>query len=119
VRGLYFKKFEIGAVYRHASTRTVTEFDNVLYTSMTLNVQPLHPDEEFASKTVHGQRVVNSMFTLGLVAAFQVPELTLGTTLDNLGYEKGQLPAAGLRWRGLDTGRLVSRGVRGGPTGVL
>jgi aldehyde dehydrogenase (NAD+) len=92
MRGLYFEEFEIGAVYRHALTRTVTEFDNVLYTSMTMNVQPLHLDEEFASKTVHGHRVVNSMFTLGLVAAFQVPELTLGTTLGNLGYEKVSFP---------------------------
>ncbi len=92
MRGLYFEEFEIGAMYSHAFTRTVTEFDNVMYTSMTMNVQPLHLNEEFAKDTIHGRRVVNSMFTLGLVAAFQVPDLTMGTTLGNLGYDKVRFP---------------------------
>jgi acyl dehydratase len=92
MRGLYFEEFEPGRVYRHSFTRTVTEMDNVLFTSLTMNVQPLHLDEEFAKQTIHGRRVVNSLFTVALIGAFQVPELTMGTTLGNLGYEKITFP---------------------------
>ena len=63
--GLYFEEFTVGRVFDHAWTRTVTEMDNVLFSSLTMNVQPLHLDEEFASKTEFGQRIVNSLFTLG------------------------------------------------------
>jgi acyl dehydratase len=65
--GLYFDEFTVGRVFDHAWTRTVTEMDNVLFSSLTMNVQPLHLDEEFASKTEFGQRIVNSLFTLGLM----------------------------------------------------
>lgn len=92
IRGLYFEEFEVGRVYRHPFTRTVTEMDNVLFTSLTMNLQPLHLDEEFARTTIHGRRVMNSLFTLALIGAFQVPELTMGTTLGNLGYEKVEFP---------------------------
>jgi acyl dehydratase len=92
MRGLYFEEFEAGRVYRHPFTRTVTEMDNVLFTSLTMNMQPLHLDEEFAKQTIHGRRVVNSLFTVALIGAFQVPELTMGTTLGNLGYEKITFP---------------------------
>jgi acyl dehydratase len=92
MRGLYFEEFEIGKVYQHAFRRTVTEMDNVLFTSLTMNVQPLHLDAEFAKATVHGQRLVNSLFTLALIGAFHVPELTMGTTLGNLGYEEVRFP---------------------------
>jgi acyl dehydratase len=92
MRGLYFEEFEPGRVYRHPFTRTVTEMDNVLFTSLTMNMQPLHLDEEFAKQTIHGRRVVNSLFTVALIGAFQVPELTMGTTLGNLGYEKISFP---------------------------
>ena len=78
--------------YRHALTRTVTEMDNVLFTSLTMNVQPLHLDEEFSKGTIHGQRVVNSLFTVALIGAFHVPELTMGTTLGNLGYDSIKFP---------------------------
>lgn len=91
-RGLYFEEFEVGAHYRHALTRTVTEMDNVLFTSLTMNVQPLHLDEEFSKGTIHGQRVVNSLFTVALIGAFHVPELTMGTTLGNLGYDSIKFP---------------------------
>src|ERR1700728_1547661 len=90
--GLYFEDFVVGAVYRHQFTRTVAEYDNVLFTSLTMNFQPLHLDEEFSKGTVHGQRIVNSLFTLGLIVSFQVPDLTLGTTLGNLGYEEVRFP---------------------------
>ena len=91
-RGLYFEEFEVGAHYRHALTRTVTEMDNVMFTSLTMNVQPLHLDAEFAKTTIYGQRVVNSLFTVALIGAFHVPELTMGTTLGNLGYDSITFP---------------------------
>lgn len=92
MRGLYLEEFEVGRVYKHAFTRTVTEMDNILFTSMTMNVQPLHLDAEFAKTTIHGQRLVNSLFTLALIGAFHVPELTMGTTLGNLGYDEVRFP---------------------------
>ena len=64
MHGKYYEELEVGMAIRHALTRTVTEMDNILFTSLTMNVQPLHLDEEFAKTTVHGQRVVNSLFTL-------------------------------------------------------
>ncbi|MET8052913.1 MULTISPECIES: MaoC family dehydratase [unclassified Streptosporangium] len=93
MRGLWFEEFEEGAHYKHALTRTITEMDNVLFTSLTMNVQPLHLDEEFCKTTIHGQRVLNSLFTVALIGAFHVPELTMGTTLGNLGYDKIKLPS--------------------------
>jgi acyl dehydratase len=92
MRGLYFEEFEVGAVYEHAFRRTVTEMDNIMFTSLTMNVQPLHLDAEFAKNTIHGQRLFNSLFTLALIGAFHVPELTMGTTLGNLGYEEVRFP---------------------------
>jgi acyl dehydratase len=92
VRGLYFEEFEVGRVYRHPFTRTVTESDNVLFTSLTMNTQPLHLDHEFAKKTIHGRPLFNSLFTLALVGGFHVLELTFGTTLGNLGYDSVKFP---------------------------
>ena len=83
--GLYFEELTVGRVFDHAWTRTVTEMDNVLFSSLTMNVQPLHLDEEFASKTEFGQRIVNSLFTLGLMIGITVNDTTLGTTVANLG----------------------------------
>ncbi|AIY18817.1 MaoC family dehydratase [Pimelobacter simplex] len=93
MRGLYFEEFEIGKVYRHAFRRTVTEMDNVLFTSLTMNVAPIHLDAEYARTTIHGRPLVNSLFTVALIGAFHVPELTMGTTLGNLGYEEVRFPA--------------------------
>ncbi|MBK1787336.1 MaoC family dehydratase [Prauserella sp. ASG 168] len=92
MRGLYFEEFEVGAEYRHAFRRTITEMDNVMFTSLTMNLAPLHLDEEYAKTTIHGGRVLNSLFTVALIGAFHVPELTMGTTLGNLGYEKIEFP---------------------------
>lgn len=92
MRGLYYEEFEVGRVYKHPFTRTVTESDNVLFTSLTMNLAPIHLDEEHAKTTIHGQRLVNSLLTLALVNAWQVPELTMGTTLGNLGYEEVRFP---------------------------
>mgnify|MGYP001317612606 FL=1 len=83
--GLYYEEFTVGMEFKHALTRTVTEMDNVLFCAMTHNPQPLHLDEEFSKKTQYGQRIVNSLFTLGLVIGVTVADTTLGTTLGNLG----------------------------------
>lgn len=83
--GLYYEEFQVGMEFKHALTRTVTEMDNVLFCAMTHNPQPLHLDAEFAKDTQFGQRLVNSIFTLGLVIGVSVDDTTLGTTIGNLG----------------------------------
>jgi len=93
VSGLWFEQLEVGLRVKHATTRTVTETDNVLFTTMTMNPQPLHLDAEFASHTEFGRPLVNSLFTLGLVVGLAVPELTLGTTVANLGFTRIDFPA--------------------------
>ena len=91
--GLWFEQLEPGLRVRHAITRTVTEADNVLFTTMTMNPQPLHLDAEFAARTEFGKPLVNSLFTLGLVVGLSVHELTLGTTVANLGFSRVDFPA--------------------------
>ena len=83
--GLYFEEFEVGMEFNHPLTRTVTEMDNIMFCAQTHNPQPLHLDEEFCKNTMYGQRIVNSLFTLGLVIGVTVGDTTLGTTLGNLG----------------------------------
>ena len=90
--GLYFEEFEEGQVFEHAISRTVTEMDNVLFSTLTMNPQPLHLDAEFAKTTEFGQRLVNSLFTLGLVIGISVGETTLGTTVANLGMSDVRFP---------------------------
>ena len=91
--GLWFEQLTVGLRVEHATTRTVTETDNVLFTTMTMNPQPLHLDAEFAAGTEFGRPLVNSLFTLGLVVGLAVPELTLGTTVANLGFSRVDFPA--------------------------
>ncbi|MFF0454752.1 MaoC family dehydratase [Nocardia africana] len=91
--GLYFEEFEPGTVIEHATRRTVTETDNVLFSTLTLNVAPLHLDAEYSKNSIHGQRLVNSLFILGLVSGITVPDTTLGTTLGNLGFQEVKFPA--------------------------
>ncbi len=93
MRGLYFEEFEVGAHYQHSMRRTITEMDNVLFTSLTMNMAPIHLDAEYCKTTIHGRPLVNSLFTVALIGAFHVPELTMGTTLGNLGYEDVRFPA--------------------------
>ncbi len=92
-RGLWFEEFEEGAVYAHAPGRTVTEADNVLFTTLTMNTQPLHLDAAWAAGTEFGERLVNSMFTLATVVGLSVAQLTLGTIVANLGFEEVSFPA--------------------------
>ena len=90
--GLYFEELEPGLVVDHPTRRTVTEMDNVLFSSLTLNLAPLHLDAEYSKDSIYGQRLVNSLFILGLVSGITVPETTQGTTLGNLGFEKITFP---------------------------
>ena len=90
--GKYFEELEVGSEFQHEPSRTVTETDNLLFTTLTLNPQPLHLDAEFAKATIHGQILVNSIFTLGLVVGLSVGDTTLGTTLGNLGFDKTTFP---------------------------
>jgi acyl dehydratase len=86
--GLYYEDLEIGLRIRHTLGRTVTEADNVLFCALTMNTQPLHMNEDFAANTPFGRRIVNGIFTLGLVVGLTVADLTEGTILANLSYEK-------------------------------
>jgi acyl dehydratase len=86
--GKYYEDLEVGQQIRHSQGRTVTEMDNVLFCALTMNTQPLHINEDFASRTPFGQRIVNGIYTLGLVVGLAVPDLTEGTILANLGYDK-------------------------------
>lgn len=86
--GKYFEDLEVGQRISHSLRRTVTEMDNVLFSTLTMNPQPLHLDEEFAKGTAFGQRIVNGIFTLGLVVGLSVSDLTEGTIVANLGYDK-------------------------------
>lgn len=90
--GLTYEQFSVGQVFEHPWTRTVTEMDNVLFSALTMNVQPLHLDEAFAAKSEFGQRIVNSIFTLGLMIGISVNDTTLGTTVANLGMTDTRFP---------------------------
>ncbi len=90
--GKYFEELNVGDSFAHQPSRTVTETDNLLFSTLTLNPQPLHLDAEFARESIHGQILVNSIFTLGLVVGLSVSDTTLGTTLGNLGFDKTTFP---------------------------
>ncbi|WP_256839146.1 MaoC family dehydratase [Ornithinimicrobium faecis] len=89
---MYYEDFTVGLVVEHPLRRTVTEADNTLFSALTMNPQPLHMDEEFSRQSPYGQRIVNSIFTLGLVTGMTVSDMTLGTTLGNLGFSEIKFP---------------------------
>lgn len=91
--GLYLEEFQPGMVIRHALTKTVTESDNMLFSVMTLNPQPLHIDFDFAAKSEWGKPLVNSLFTLGLMIGISVADTTVATTIGNLGMTDVKFPA--------------------------
>jgi acyl dehydratase len=92
--GLYFEDFTIGVVIKHRLTRTVTQMDNMLFSNMTLNPQPLHIDAHFcATETEWGKPLMNSLFTLGLMIGISVNDTTVGTTIANLGMTDVRFPA--------------------------
>ncbi|GAY17603.1 MaoC family dehydratase [Mycobacterium sp. shizuoka-1] len=92
VSGRWFEELEVGTMVRHANRRTVTETDNVLFTTMTMNPAPLHLDADYAASTEFGRPLVNSMFTVALVVGLSVPELTLGTIVAQLGLDNVSFP---------------------------
>jgi acyl dehydratase len=90
--GKYFEELTVGLVFEHKPGRTVTETDNLLFTTMSMNPQPLHLDLEFAKASQFGQILVNSLFTLATVIGLSVGETTLGTTVGNLGFDETRFP---------------------------
>lgn len=92
-RGLYFEEFEEGAVYAHRPGRTITEADNVLFTTLTMNTQSLHLDAAWSADTEFGERLVNSMLTLSTLVGLSVSQLTMGTIVANLGFSEVAFPA--------------------------
>ena len=90
--GLYFEEFYEGQSFDHELRRTLTESDNMLFSTMTMNPQPLHIDRHFSEQTEWGQPLMNSLLTLGLVIGVSVGETTLGTTIGNLGMQETKFP---------------------------
>jgi acyl dehydratase len=91
--GLYFEGFTVGQVFEHRYTRTVTQMDNMLFSNMTLNPQPLHIDRHFCEQeTEWGQPLMNSLFTLGLMIGISVSDISNGTTIANLGMTDTKFP---------------------------
>jgi acyl dehydratase len=91
--GLYFEDLTVGKQFKHAIRRTVTEADNVFFSALTHNPAALHLDEQYCREhTEFGQRIVNSVFTLGLVVGISVGDTTLGTTVANLGWDEVRFP---------------------------
>jgi acyl dehydratase len=90
--GLYYEEFKIGMTFQHDIRRTITEADNVFFTSMTHNPAALHLDEEYAKKTEFGMRIVNSCLTLSFMVGISVGQTTLGTTVANLGWDEVRFP---------------------------
>jgi acyl dehydratase len=91
-RGLWFEEFEIGTIYQHRPGRTITEADNVLFTTLTMNTQALHLDADYAAGTEFGERLVNSMLTLSTLVGLSVAQLTQGTIVANLGFGTIRFP---------------------------
>jgi acyl dehydratase len=91
--GMYLDSFVVGHLYEHRLRRTVTQMDNMLFSNMTLNPQPLHIDRHFCeTETEWGQPLMNSLFTLGLMIGISVNDLTVGTTIANLGMTEVKFP---------------------------
>lgn len=91
--GLWFEELSVGQTFRHAITRTVTETDNLLFSTLTHNPARLHLDSEYCrTETEFGQILVNSTFTLGLMVGVSIADTTLGTAVANLGWDEVRFP---------------------------
>ena len=90
--GKYFEQFEVGQAFVHEIRRTVTDMDNILFSSLTYNPAAIHIDHEYAKTTEFGRPLINSIFTLGLIVGLSVQDTTLGTTVGNLGWEEVAFP---------------------------
>jgi acyl dehydratase len=87
-RGLWFEEFELDVIYEHSPGRTVTEADNVLFTTLTMNPQAMHLDAVAAAASSYGRPLVNGMFTLSTLVGLSVAQLTQGTLVANLGFSE-------------------------------
>ena len=93
-RGLWFEEFEVGTTYEHRPGRTLTEADNVLFTTLTMNTQPLHLDAHMSGQLPpFNERLVNSMLTLATLVGLSVAQLTQGTIVANLGFKEISFPS--------------------------
>jgi len=92
VAGRYFDEFAVGDAFVHEIRRTVTDADNMLFSSLTYNPAPIHIDHAYAATTEFGRPLMNSLFTLGLVIGLTVQDTTLGTTVANLGMTETTFP---------------------------
>lgn len=92
VAGRYFEEFSVGQMFEHEIRRTVTDMDNMLFSSLTYNPAAIHIDHHYAASTEFGRPLVNSIFTLGLVIGLSVQDTTLGTTIANLGMDSTIFP---------------------------
>lgn len=90
--GKYFDQWTVGETLVHEIRRTVTETDNLLFSTMTHNPQPLHIDAEAARASEFGQILVNGTFTFALMIGLSVGDTTLGTLVANLGYDRLVMP---------------------------
>jgi acyl dehydratase len=90
--GRYYEEWSVGERIEHALRRTVTETDNLLITTLTHNVQPLHLDAEAAGASEFGRIVVNGIFTFGLLVGLSVADTTVGVLIANLGYDELRMP---------------------------
>lgn len=90
--GLWFEQFEVGQRFAHEIRRTVTDMDNMLFSSLTHNPAAIHIDHSYAATTEFGKPLVNSILTLGLVVGLSVQDTTMGTTVANLGFESTLFP---------------------------
>ncbi|HEU5222818.1 MAG TPA: MaoC family dehydratase [Candidatus Lumbricidophila sp.] len=92
-RGLWLEEFEVGTRYLHRPGRTISEADNTLFSTLTMNTQALHLDAAWAATQPFGQRLVNSLLTLSTVVGLSVAQLTQGTIVANLGFDAVEFPA--------------------------
>lgn len=92
VAGLFFEQFTVGQTFVHEIRRTVTDMDNILFSSLTYNPAAIHIDHDYAARTEFGKPLINSLFTLGLVVGLSVQDTTLGTTVANLAMEDVTFP---------------------------
>lgn len=90
--GFYFEDLMVGRTFKHEIRRTVTESDNILFSSLTYNPASIHIDYEYAAGTEFGRPLMNSVFTLGLVVGLTILDTTFGTTVGNLGFEDVGFP---------------------------
>jgi len=90
--GLYFEEINVGQTFDHPIHRTITEADNVWFSTLTHNPAPLHIDAEYCKTTEFGRPIVNSCLTLGFMVGISVGDTTLGTTVANLGWDDVRFP---------------------------